>query len=761
MLIIAQTEGNDNHERSAAARYACYDRPAISSTAGYPFQTFKGGAILESCGVMSARVGRSRVAASKKTQDDDPGSDPEGASQSFVQEEARAEQAARRDATESSVDISRSVDVLRTRLGSATAYLLVAELLSDPVHSDYGEKIGPFVEVGDAPEGAKKQTVDSWIEEVRPIFLPQDPGQLDGRKLVFGLALLDQELRRRLSEDGFLAALKREIGTSEQLSGRGRALYKADAVPTLSDQAAKVDLLGRTAFAAALAERLRDEFRRTEGPSGKPDSFMLHLEGPWGSGKTSLLGFLECELRSTPDPWVVVNFNAWKNQRAGAPWWLLISAVRREAVADRHSDALLRLRLRLRGLWWRVHLARAEIVAVVVAGAIVGVLGATGKLTDGDPVGLVAGVITSVVAAVSALHGLMSSVTGGSERGAQTFMRQTGDPMEKLMGRFNGLVADIDRPIAIFIDDLDRCRAEYVVDLLEGVQTIFREAPVAFVVAADRHWLYDAYGDVYGDYVKTGVDPGRPLGHLFLEKSFQLSTSVPRISRQDQDAFWERLLSPRDDSARRDAEELAREAQQDFAGLDTEDEILGALDRDWGETAEENRARRAAAVRRLASPTLQRHVEHTLTPLAPLLEPNPRAMKRLVNAYGVERAVQILEGCSAKLDHPREQLALWTILKSRWPLLSDYLSEDPDSLDDLKADRIPTHVAEDSNRPYLRRLFADQAAQDVARGKGVDRVELTPESLRSLIDGPGADPMFEDRPIPGSATTAASKQTGR
>ena len=44
-------------------------------------------------------------------------------------------------------------------------------------------------------------------------------------------------------------------------------------------------------------------------------------------------------------------------------------------------------------------------------------------------------------------------------------------------------------------------------------------------------------------------------------------------------------------------------------------------------------------------------------------------MKRLVNAYGVERALQIIGGHSTALEHPRERLALWTILKSRWPLL--------------------------------------------------------------------------------------------
>jgi hypothetical protein len=448
-----------------------------------------------------------------------------------------------------------------------TAYALASEILSSPAHRDYGDKMGAAVEVGEPPADADERTAADWIDDVRGLFRRQDAGKLDGRKLVFGLALLDPELRRRLGAHGFLGALEREIGIGVQLSGRGRALYKPDAVPTLSDQPAEVDLLGRQAFAQALAERLRDEARRTRaarrtiGQKSDFDSFMLHLEGPWGSGKTSLLKFLKGELKKPPEGWLVVDFNAWQHQRMEAPWWLLISAVLRQAVADEKTGASRRWRLRLRAVWWRLQLARVQIATVLAAGAIVGVLAWTGSLTGDDPIGIVTGAISAVVAAISGLHGLISSVTGGSKQGADTFVKQTSDPMEALRRRFNRLVADIVRPIAIFIDDLDRCRAEYVVELLEGVQTIFREAPVAFVVAADRHWLYDAYAQVYGDYVKTGVDPGRPLGHLFLEKSFQLSTSVPKISPDDQRLYWKRLLSPAEDGDRSDLKEFARSAE--------------------------------------------------------------------------------------------------------------------------------------------------------------------------------------------------------
>ena len=647
-------------------------------------------------------------------------------------------------AASSEPDVSRSVNELQRQLpNTVSAYAVVAALVAK--HHDYGDRLAASLEVGDTPDGAETRTLDGWVSDVRELFQPQGPGKLDGRKVIYGLALLEPDLRRRLDQAGFLEALDAEDGLNDQLSARGRVLQRVDAVPTLSDRPATVDLLGRGAFAEALAERLRDEFQRTAGPGGLPDSFMLHLEGPWGSGKSSLLGFLKEELDSGLDPWLVVEFNAWQNQRAGAPWWLLISAVLREATGDRRTRTSLRLRLRLRALWWRLNLIKAELVVIGLAVAIVGILVWTGRLAQDDPLGILAGSISAVVAAVTGLHGLMTSVAAGSERGAQTFIRQTSDPMRRLERRFTQLVRNLrPRAVAILIDDLDRCRAKYVVDLLEGVQTIFRGAPVAFVVAADRHWLYDAYAGVYGDYVKAGIDPGRPLGHLFLEKSFQLSTSVPAISPSDQRAFWERLLAPPEAAPDPiDIEAIARRARNDFDALETEDKIVGELERDPGRSPEERLARRQAAVRRLSSPTLQRHIEHTLTRFAPLLEPNPRAMKRLVNSYGVARAVQILEGHPASLEHPRERLALWIILNARWPLLADYLAAHPDSLDDLKAGRIPAAVTDDGDRPYLPRLFADTTAARVACAEGLGDIALDPASLRLLIQGPGSEPTSE------------------
>lgn len=523
-------------------------------------------------------------------------------------------------------------------------------------------------------------------------------------------------------------------------------------VPTFSDRPAQKDLLGRQAFAEALVSRIRAERERShrhnqarvrfEGPGGDPDpdSFMLHLEGPWGSGKTTLLGFMRRELRRGDPPWIVVEFNAWQHLRVGEPLWFLIRDVYRTAV--REAGWRGTLRLRWDSFVWRVSVGRWRILgfllSLVALAAIIAWAWTTTESADRSLAlaGIVAGALTSAVGGAAALRGLVSST--GSARGAESFRQHTANPMRTLQKRWREIVADAGRPVAIFIDDLDRCSPQYVVDVLEGIQTLLRDAPVTFVVAADRRWLYDSYAAVYGDNAASAREAGRPLGHLFLEKTFQVSTSVPRISSAEQSEYWRSLILPAEDEPEEEPGWRER-LEEEFASLRTEEAVLTHLDRHARASHGMRRAAQAAAVRQLATPELARHTEHALTRFAPLIESNPRSMKRLVNAYGVELAHQVISGDASELSSPRERLALWTILKARWPLLAEYLADRPEAIDALKQGEVPEDVAADQDRPYLAKLFRDPAVRRVVDGSVVG-IDLDRASLVLLLDGPAASP---------------------
>jgi hypothetical protein len=162
-------------------------------------------------------------------------------------------------------------------------------------------------------------------------------------------------------------------------------------------------------------------------------------------------------------------------------------------------------------------------------------------------------------------------------------------------------------------------------------------------------------------------EPGSTVGSLFLEKLFQLTLPVPRLPDELRRTYLSALLSE-DDAPRpgppeselvdrvatvphgRVLEELARATPS--ARLQVADRAIERL-----------------VVEREA----QQQTRHALERFGPLLEPTPRAMKRFLMAYSVLRAVRTAEGSVV----PVGPLALWTIVVTRWPLLAQFLQQDP------------------------------------------------------------------------------------
>jgi hypothetical protein len=77
----------------------------------------------------------------------------------------------------------------------------------------------------------------------------------------------------------------------------------------------------------------------------------------------------------------------------------------------------------------------------------------------------------------------------GSSAGAQMYASPAARSTTRLTNRFKGLVNLAGRQLVVYIDDLDRCQPAFAVDLLEGIQTLFVDLPMVYVVAADRAWI--------------------------------------------------------------------------------------------------------------------------------------------------------------------------------------------------------------------------------------------------------------------------------
>ena len=347
--------------------------------------------------------------------------------------------------------------------------------------------------------------------------------------------VLEQRLHDRLLDRRFLRWSLEEPASGEE----DKAPRPAEVVPTHTDGPAVVDELGRQGFAKVLARRIRDaRTEETRNSKHAPDpqarrggAFILHLHAPWGAGKTSVLNFLAAELRKD-DPAadakrsVVVDFNAWRHQRIEPPWWWLMRALYSGAVRELDTfDRRRALTVRIREWIWRSKGGWPGYLALVLVAGLVflawraGWFGGAGNQELFSPatfkgfVVTAAAIITPALTVWGLLHAMGRWVFSTSARGARRFIANTSDPMRLVQEHLADLTKWIHHDIVVMIDDLDRCKSPYVVELLEGIQTLFRDIPVTYVVAADRDWLADSYASEYATFGSLAGEPGRPVGY--------------------------------------------------------------------------------------------------------------------------------------------------------------------------------------------------------------------------------------------------------
>lgn len=500
-----------------------------------------------------------------------------------------------------------------------------------------------------------------------------------------------------------------------------------ESLPVHTDDPAIIDQLGRKGFARVLAQRIvearaltRKEARQSDDDDGNR-AFIVHLHGPWGAGKSTVLNFVREALEEEkPKPWLVVEFNAWRAQRLKPEWWSVILHVQRAAITA-EPRLWRRWWFGLRWHWMRL---KADIMPALVGVAL---LGAAALLLGWAVLGNSDEPLKGLAALLSAIGGVYAftrSLLSGSSAAAQNYTELRGDPYGPMVMLFCELVRAVGRPVIVFVDDLDRCDRDYVCNLLESIQTMLRAAPITYLIAADRKWICNSFEKRYADFAEHAIDSGRPLGYQFLDKLFQISANLPAIPVSLRDTYWNSLLQRPDDSAPvPDMETLEAQA----AKIVQE----GSNWEEYGEIADNasqdpvlQQAVRAEIAKQVSSAEKVEATQHRLLPLGGLVESNPRSMKRLANAVGMSQARLVLEG---RTGIELEAIARWTIIELRWPLLADWLCDEPQ--------RISAKARKTGAEPYdetMQKLLADAEVKAVIGGAR-DPGRLTSQTLSALI----------------------------
>ena len=587
------------------------------------------------------------------------------------------------------VDLSVFSDSIRnviSELGPETE--VTASGLADAVrirHPEYANSRFGSVSL-DAYAGGRRK-VTAWLAAIRDsydlaVVAASDHQVIDGRLTLRALAMLDPSLATALGDD-VMTELAAECSVApnppKPPSPREHVQWLADEPVGLKD-----DQLGRAGVAYALEQQLLELVQNYPGRS-----FLVQIDGPWGAGKSTLLRFLREIVESRKAaPWLVISYDAWRQSRAGPPWLTLLSSVRTAVRADQRGwiDRVrfwILERARLLSAW---QLVAMLLLLIAAAAAIVALLLSGNGLAlgrAGDFIRILGGLATVIATGWLLTTSVGRFIALDSRRAARTFIETRADPMEDLAHHFDWMLRQVDKPVLLLIDDLDRCPENFVVELLDAAQKLMRDrdirpsqppnkSPVRnllVIVASDGRWIRRSYDEAYAAVASAVREPGATIGSLFLEKLFQLTVPVPRLSDDLKTEFLSGLLAttPADG---RPPESLLSQRLREIP----RDQVLDVLA--TASPLERVRASGVAIERLVVESGAREETQHALEPYAQLLDPTPRAMKRFIMSYSMLRAVRTAEGSVVGIG----PLALWTILQNRWPLLADYLQEYPEAV---------------------------------------------------------------------------------
>lgn len=284
------------------------------------------------------------------------------------------------------------------------------------------------------------------------------------------------------------------------------------------------DVLARRNDATYLQNYLSSRYKANPEEAG----FVLAVNADWGYGKSFMLERwkLDAEFQGYP----AVYFDAWKNDFTPDPLLAFISELeegltkhfKNIPIAQRQKDKALRILA-------KVLKPAATIIATTALKHATGYTleGLKGLLseesTDEDSNDLTDEAKKATKDATAKIGEAIKSALEPHKTIKEAIKRLKED-IGLLVEHLN-TIQDVNLPILVFVDELDRCRPDYAIELLEGIKHLFGVPGVTFVVATNIPQLSESIKAVYG----AGFD-----GQRYLQRFFDLQYT---LSRPDNKSF--------------------------------------------------------------------------------------------------------------------------------------------------------------------------------------------------------------------------------
>lgn len=237
-----------------------------------------------------------------------------------------------------------------------------------------------------------------------------------------------------------------------------------------------------------------------------PHGFVLALNNKWGAGKTTFIKMWNQELIN--DGYKTIYFNAWENDFDNNPLTALMGELK--TLCNKSSEPAFKKTLKnLSSL--------SKHILPTVAKAIADNYIKTDNIKDA---------IVHITEGISDIFENEVEEYQKKKKGISDFRQHLHDFIQK---------STDGKPLIFIIDELDRCRPNYAVSILEQIKHFFSVPNIVFVLSIDKTQLGNAVKGVYGsaeidadEYLRRFIDieytipePEKDKFYLYLYDYFE------------------------------------------------------------------------------------------------------------------------------------------------------------------------------------------------------------------------------------------------
>jgi len=194
-----------------------------------------------------------------------------------------------------------------------------------------------------------------------------------------------------------------------------------------------------------------------------------------------------------------------------------------------------------------------------------------------------------------------------------------------------------DPRIVLFVDDLDRCRPDKVVETLEALQLLVKTKLFVVVAAIDARYVTLCLEQSYKGVLQAkGGD--HPTGLEYLEKIIQISYRVPTNTEKEYISKYIEHQCPKSSEINRDLSNTGSsdtlEENDIERSIEKSGEKMNAGNEETTDVKFVEKAQERYEEQQLTSKEIE-----TLAQISSELHVNPRAIKRVLNSYKVIKIV--------------------------------------------------------------------------------------------------------------------------